>query len=1025
MTAISLREYVQKIENLIENNDIEQSIAHCKYLLKMYPKHVDSYRLLGKSFLEKQKFSDASDIFQRVLSSIPDDFISHIGMSIIREDENNLDASIWHMERAFEVQPSNKAVQDELRRLYTKRDGVAPPKIRLTRGALVRMYMRGELYDQAIGEINSALSEDPNRIDLEVILAKIYFNLGQKVEATETCSKIITKLPYCFEANKILTEILPGTTREEDEKIFRQRVVDLDPYYEFTNDELRDSSEIPDSKIMVDYLDWDPLSDVYDQPDWAKSIGLSVDDDNPLENEISFWINNQENEPVQPIKDEESFDPQPTADSDNIEDNELEIKEEGEEVESEDMLSDKTQESPDGDSILTDEAILESSDERQPTPEELPLSSDESQSVSDDLPEWLRDAGWEKSTGEEKEAENEFSIPPLSNEETQENLEIEPGEIPDWIKEIAPSDELLDGKSIQENEEIELQNIDDLISKFEAIEETDHADKTLSSWKSEFEEESPFSKSQNEDENDISEITDKLSSLPFIESDDKEKIFEQKQELEENLDWLQNLSQEGFDNEKDPKLEETEKDFDLSSLTEKLSEDKLPENLDDGDDWLDNLVVKQSDEEAIGKTEELSIGESEENIPDWIRSVIEAEPEKIEELKTGTVDPTISMEEVPMEPKDEFTISFDESDDIPEQPEISDTDNIVDLEKAFDGSDEVLEQQTTNLEKTTSDQAISIEDGTSDELEELFAKQSLSQLEEELLATNKEISGLREDFEFSDVESESEEPVSADEKEDIESTIAWMEGMLSTQTSQSKEVEGIETEPAESAEAQPQWISDLSQESQNEPGEMDTTPSWLKELEIEAESFTEKSLELESINDEEDLIESNVADHPSKDTLFEEIDESSEQVELEEVETETFREGEMEPELVSSTEKLEGNFEETSPEIRQVAEPEDVVSEISEEFSTDIDQISIKTESLEEAKRLLDSGAVDQSIQKFDELIKDNLFLEEIISNVQNALDHHYPINIDLWKTLGDAHLKNKQLQKALDAYSKAEDLLS
>ena len=341
MAAISLREYVQKIENLIENNDIEQSIAHCKYLLKMYPKHIDSYRLLGKSFLEKQKFSDASDIFQRVLSSIPDDFISHIGMSIIREDENNLDASIWHMERAFEVQPSNKAVQDELRRLYTKRDGVAPPKIRLTRGALVRMYMRGELYDQAIGEINSALSEDPNRIDLEVILAKIYFNLGQKVEATETCSKIITKLPYCFEANKILTEILPGTTREEDEKIFRQRVIDLDPYYEFTNDELKDSSEIPDSKIMVDYLDWDPLSDVYDQPDWANSIGLSVDDDNPLENEISFWINDQENERVQPIKDEESFDPQPTADSDNIEDNELEIKEEGEEVESEDMLSDK------------------------------------------------------------------------------------------------------------------------------------------------------------------------------------------------------------------------------------------------------------------------------------------------------------------------------------------------------------------------------------------------------------------------------------------------------------------------------------------------------------------------------------------------------------------------------------------------------------------------------------------------------------------------------------------------------------
>ena len=89
---------------------------------------------------------------------MPDDFIGNLGMSIIREDEGNLDAAIWHMERAFEVQPSNAAIQAELQRLFGRRDGVEPPKIRLTRGALAHMYVQGELFPQAISEIRSVLA---------------------------------------------------------------------------------------------------------------------------------------------------------------------------------------------------------------------------------------------------------------------------------------------------------------------------------------------------------------------------------------------------------------------------------------------------------------------------------------------------------------------------------------------------------------------------------------------------------------------------------------------------------------------------------------------------------------------------------------------------------------------------------------------------------------------------------------------------------------------------------------------------
>ncbi len=101
MAKTTFRGYTREIDGLIDRGQFEQALAHCRYLLKYFPKAADIYRLMAKAYLELQRYGDAADVFQRVLSSIPDDFVSQLGMSIIREDEGNLDAAIWHMERAY------------------------------------------------------------------------------------------------------------------------------------------------------------------------------------------------------------------------------------------------------------------------------------------------------------------------------------------------------------------------------------------------------------------------------------------------------------------------------------------------------------------------------------------------------------------------------------------------------------------------------------------------------------------------------------------------------------------------------------------------------------------------------------------------------------------------------------------------------------------------------------------------------------------------------------------------------------
>ncbi len=276
MTKITLRSYNREIEALTDQGKIDLAIAHSLHILKYFPKHVDTYRLLGKAYLENQRLGDAADIFQRVLSAVPDDFVSHIGMSIIREDEGNLDASIWHMQRAYDVQSSNITIQDELRRLYDKRDGIEPPKIRLTRAALARMYARGDLINEAISELRSALQEEPDRADLLVLLARMYYTNNQRVKSIQTCSQVLNKLPYCLDANIIISQALVDTNREEESRQYITKATELDPYAAFISEHAPTINLVPDAAVTLLKLDEAEITGSEAQPSWVASLGADL-----------------------------------------------------------------------------------------------------------------------------------------------------------------------------------------------------------------------------------------------------------------------------------------------------------------------------------------------------------------------------------------------------------------------------------------------------------------------------------------------------------------------------------------------------------------------------------------------------------------------------------------------------------------------------------------------------------------------------------------------------------------------------
>ena len=81
------------------------------------------------------------------------------------------------------------------------------------------------------------------------------------------------------------------------------------------------------------------------------------------------------------------------------------------------------------------------------------------------------------------------------------------------------------------------------------------------------------------------------------------------------------------------------------------------------------------------------------------------------------------------------------------------------------------------------------------------------------------------------------------------------------------------------------------------------------------------------------------------------------------------------------------------------------------------------TQAVQKARELLDRGGLDGAMKEYVKLIRKGKMLEDIIYDLQEAVYSH-PVDMIVWQTLGDAYMRLNRLQEALDAYSKAEELL-
>ena len=670
MGKISLRHYNEEIDVLIDEGNYKTAIEYSKHILTIYPKHADTYRLLGKAFLESERFTDAIDIFQRLLSCIPNDYIAHIGMSVIREDEANLDAAIFHMERAYEVQPTNQTLLKELKRLYGLRDGVEPSKLRLTTGALAKMYAHGDLYSQAIAELLSALVEDEKRPDLMILLAEMYYKSNQIAETVEVCTSILENLPYCFVANDLLARIMIQDNRDTESLEYLNRLYEIDPYIKYSDFPNENPNDVLAEKVEIESYEFH-FSDSEDSEEY-QPVELHNTEElllNDWQNSFAEQLNEQEIESQEHLNDSDMGEDIPDwLRSDDTFKTQLNPKD-LDDIENNDKNFDLSETNNETSTTFDLFSSLASSDGNEDTKNDIeldnwmnelkePTSATNSDNISDGNSDWLKQLG---AIGEYSEDENE-----ADNDENDSDFNLDT-----FLNDVG-------GEEITPNENAEMDEI-------ESVETPQDDGKDDSDWLNNI-----MDLSSEGQDSDIKSGDTDVSGL----NEELKGIVDEGNEAEDWLNSMASLSDEQFN-------EEIEEPIDSAMFADKSPASAKSANLD----WLDKMKKEaiasssqESSEDALNLLGDLGILDSLD---------IETESEMVEGSKISPEESTNFENETlswldDLKNKNELNESFDDNsleENIDDKAAVD-----KDTSAMLDG---ILEENSDDKEKVTEESNLS------------------------------------------------------------------------------------------------------------------------------------------------------------------------------------------------------------------------------------------------------------------------------------------------------------------------------
>src|SRR5205085_9842999 len=226
---MSLQAAYDQARQWLESNDPDRAIGLAQHILTQYPDNLEAYRILGEAQLANRQLDAAQGAFERVLRSDPENIPAHVGLGITYERQGKLDRAIPEFEQALEIKPDMAELRSQLLRLYTDAWGSEHARLRLSRAGLARLYAKGHMLPQAIGEFRQVIADQPGRFDAMVAMAEALWRDGQEDAAISLCRDILAKRPESLKANLILGYLEMASGMPEGERAW-QTARRMDPY---------------------------------------------------------------------------------------------------------------------------------------------------------------------------------------------------------------------------------------------------------------------------------------------------------------------------------------------------------------------------------------------------------------------------------------------------------------------------------------------------------------------------------------------------------------------------------------------------------------------------------------------------------------------------------------------------------------------------------------------------------------------------------------------------------------------------
>ena len=254
MPQIEIDAYLKKIDKLTDNGNLEQAAFHCLYLLRQFPKMLRIYERLGRTFLEMDNYSGALNIYLRLCSAQPDNFLNHISLAYTYVECGRTENAIAHCETANCLEPDNQAIEKDLYSWMAAHSVSfsSDDKLLLEFSAGIHAYHEKD-YPSACKHFLAA--EKKPRPNLPVLfLGLSYFEKGDITKGIWLLESVLRREPY----NQTALRTLCVYYSDHDQMKFKRcldKLIELDPFYEHW--EIRDGQiSAQHFPINIAYYDW-------------------------------------------------------------------------------------------------------------------------------------------------------------------------------------------------------------------------------------------------------------------------------------------------------------------------------------------------------------------------------------------------------------------------------------------------------------------------------------------------------------------------------------------------------------------------------------------------------------------------------------------------------------------------------------------------------------------------------------------------------------------------------------------------